>query len=218
MIALRFGLLAACMLGVLGVSAGGLGSWNFWAWVGVFWSSGTIIYSVLARVNPELLAERMDLHRARDRDRQTRRFSAVFLALQLVLTGLDARWGWSDVPFALQCVGLGMFAAGMALVGWVLFANPFASSAVRIQAERGQRVISSGPYAWVRHPMYLAVLLVCLGSGPALASWVSGLALLPIIALFIRRTLIEDRMLQRELVGYSDYAARVRYRVLPLIF
>jgi protein-S-isoprenylcysteine O-methyltransferase Ste14 len=79
-------------------------------------------------------------------------------------------------------------------------------------------VITTGPYALVRHPMYLAVALVCLGSGPALGSWWAGLALVPVLAIFVRRTVIEDRMLHRELAGYAEYAARVRWRVVPGVF
>lgn len=153
-----------------------------------------------------------------DRDRATRRLVILpFLSL-LVISGLDVRFGWSAVPMAAQVMGLVLELLGFALVGWVLLTNPFASSAVRIQRERGQKVITSGPYALVRHPMYLAVVLVCLGSGPALGSWYAGLALLPVIGIFIRRTLLEDRMLHRDLEGYDSYSARVRWRVLPPLF
>jgi protein-S-isoprenylcysteine O-methyltransferase Ste14 len=122
------------------------------------------------------------------------------------------------MPLAARLVGLSLVATAMGLVGWTLLENPFASSAVRIQPERGQRVITTGPYAIVRHPMYLGVLLFCLGSGPALGSWWSALPLVAVVPVFIRRTLLEDRMLQAELVGYADYSARVRWRVVPGVF
>lgn len=215
-IALRFTVLASLFLGVLSLAAGRADVWNFWAWAGVMWLVGVVVYSRLARRSPELVAERMKP--PSDRDRATRRYVAPFLLAQLVLAGLDVRFGWSAVPLALKTGGLVLVALGFALVGWVLFTNPFASSAVRIQAERGQRVISTGPYALVRHPMYLAVALVCLGTGPALGSWPGALAQLPVLALFVRRTLIEDRMLHHDLPGYDDYAARVRWRVVPLVF
>jgi protein-S-isoprenylcysteine O-methyltransferase Ste14 len=79
-------------------------------------------------------------------------------------------------------------------------------------------VITHGPYAFVRHPMYLAVVLICLGGGTALGSLLATAALLPVIAVFARRTLLEDRMLRDELPGYRDYSARVRWRVIPLVF
>jgi protein-S-isoprenylcysteine O-methyltransferase Ste14 len=153
-----------------------------------------------------------------DRDRATRRLVALPYLAHLVIAGLDARYEWSAVPEGVTIAGLALVAAGFLLVGWTLLTNPFASSAVRVQEERAHRVISTGPYALVRHPMYLAVLLVCLGAGPALASWYAGLLLLPMVAVFIRRTLLEDAMLHGELPGYADYASRVRSRVVPGVF
>jgi protein-S-isoprenylcysteine O-methyltransferase Ste14 len=128
------------------------------------------------------------------------------------------RFGWSSVPAAVQIAGFLASGGALALVGWTLLSNPYASTAVRIQSERGQTVITTGPYAFVRHPMYLAVLLFLLGSGPALGSWWSEIAMLPILPVFVRRTLFEDRMLHDELPGYAAYAQQVRFRVLPGIF
>jgi protein-S-isoprenylcysteine O-methyltransferase Ste14 len=215
-LSLRLTILAAGMLALLLAAAGRIDVWRFWGWVGVMWLAGVLTYARLAKVSPALVAERMKP--PTDRDRATRRLVALpFLAL-LVTSGLDARWEWSRVPLAVQLAGLALVALGFALVSWVLFTNPFASSAVRIQDDRGQRVISGGPYAFVRHPMYSAVLLVCMGSGPALGSWPGGLALVPVVAIFVRRTRIEDGMLARDLDGYPAYAARVRWRLIPFVF
>jgi protein-S-isoprenylcysteine O-methyltransferase Ste14 len=134
------------------------------------------------------------------------------------LVAEDARFGWSAVPAAAQIGGFLASGGALVLVGWTLLSNPYASTAVRIQAERGHTVISAGPYAFVRHPMYLAVLLFGIGSGPALGSWWSGLALLPVLIVFVRRTLVEDRMLHDELPGYDAYARKVRFRVVPGVF
>ncbi len=216
MITLRLTIATAAIVAVLFLAAGRLDVWQFWAWGGVMWLTSVVAYALLARYSPELVAERMKP--PSDRDRATRRLVALpFLGL-LVVAGLDARFGWSDVPLLLQLGGLALVALGFVLVGWVLLTNPFASSAVRIQAERGQRVISSGPYGIVRHPMYLAVVLVCAGTGPALASWYAWPTLAPVVAIFIRRTLVEDRMLHEELEGYAEYAKQVRYRVVPFVF
>ena len=132
-----------------------------------------------------------------------------------MVAGLDVRFGWSPVPLAVQVAALVAFTGAFLLTGWVLASNPFASSAVRIQGERGHRVIDTGPYGVVRHPMYLAVLIVALVSGPALGSWLATLPLLLLVAIFLRRTRVEDDMLLRELDGYADYARRVRWRVVP---
>jgi protein-S-isoprenylcysteine O-methyltransferase Ste14 len=216
MIALHLAAPWALMLGVLVLAAGRLDVWGFLAWAAVMWFGAVVTYTWLRRVSPELLAERMKP--PSDRDRATRRLMLLPLLGGLIVSGLDVRFGWSTVPLPVQIGGLVLVALGFALVGWVLLTNPFASSAVRIQQDRGQRVISSGPYAIVRHPMYLATLLICLGSGPALGSWWGGLVFLTLIPVFVRRTLLEDRMLNDELDGYRDYASRVRWRVVPHVF
>jgi protein-S-isoprenylcysteine O-methyltransferase Ste14 len=212
MMFLRMGIPALFMAGVPALLAG-RPVWNFWAYAAVMWLAGSLTYTRLGQVNPGLLAER--IKPPHDRDRASRRLVALPFLAHLVLAGLDHRFSWSHVPLAVELLGLALVAAAFALVAWTLLSNPFASSAVRLQPEREQRVISSGPYRFVRHPMYLAVFLVCLGGGPALGSWWAGLALLPIIVIFVRRTLLEDALLQRELAGYSEYAARVRWRIIP---
>jgi protein-S-isoprenylcysteine O-methyltransferase Ste14 len=216
MMFLRFTIPAVALWTVLFLAAGRLDVWPFWAYVGVMYVIAATIYTLLARWSPGLVAERM--RPPSDRDRATRRLVALPYLAHLVIAGLDARYEWSAVPEGVTIAGLALVAAGFLLVGWTLLTNPFASSAVRVQEERAHRVISTGPYALVRHPMYLAVLLVCLGAGPALASWYAGLLLLPMVAVFIRRTLLEDAMLHGELPGYADYASRVRSRVVPGVF
>jgi protein-S-isoprenylcysteine O-methyltransferase Ste14 len=154
-----------------------------------------------------------------DRDRSTRIVSGLAMAGHFALAGLDVgRLGWSAVTLPVQVGGFALVLVGLWLVDWTLLSNPFASSAVRIQSERAQAVISHGPYAIVRHPMYLGVILFCLGSGLALGSPWSSLALLPVAIVFVRRTLREDRMLQDELPGYREYAARVRWRIARGLF
>lgn len=216
MIALRLLAGAALVVGPLLLAAGRADAWGAWAWIGVVWGTAAATYSRLEKLNPALLAER--LRPPSDRDRATRRLVVLPFVAHLVLSGLDLRWRWSAVPLPVQLGALATMAGGFALVRWVLLTNPFASSAVRVQPERGQSVIEAGPYRLVRHPMYLATVLVCLSSGVALGSWFSGLALLPVVAVFVRRTLLEDRMLVQELRGYVDYAARVRWRVVPFVF
>jgi protein-S-isoprenylcysteine O-methyltransferase Ste14 len=186
----------------------------FWLYLGLLWLNAAGLYTALGRRSPELVAERM--RPPSDRDRATRIVSLVAMSGHFVVAGLDVgRFGWSAVPLPLQVGGCLLVATGLGLVDWTLLSNPFASSAVRIQRERAHAVISHGPYALVRHPMYLGVFLVCLGSGLALGSAWSALALLPVVGMFVRRTLREDGMLREELPGYGEYAARVRWRIAP---
>ncbi len=133
------------------------------------------------------------------------------------LAGLDrGRLHWSDtVPPALRLAALAAFALGLALSLWAIHVNPFFSSAIRIQTERGQRVIAAGPYRWVRHPGYASAIPVMAASGLILCSWLAA-ALGMLGALWLlRRTVVEDRMLKTQLAGYEDYARRVRYRLVP---
>jgi protein-S-isoprenylcysteine O-methyltransferase Ste14 len=189
----------------------------FWLYAAFLWGNAAATYGVLGRRSPGLVAERM--RPPSDRDRATRLVSMLAMLGHFVVAGLDVgRFGWSAVPLAAQVAGFALVALGFGLVDWTLLSNPFASSAVRIQREREHAVISSGPYALVRHPMYLGVFLVCLGSGPALGSLWASLVLLPVVAAFVRRTAVEDRMLHEELPGYRDYAGRVRWRVAWGIF
>jgi protein-S-isoprenylcysteine O-methyltransferase Ste14 len=130
----------------------------------------------------------------------------------------DARFHWSHVPLWLSILGYVLFAAGTVGNVWVLRENKFAEPSVRIQAERGHRVIDTGPYAIVRHPLYLTALPVCFGVPLALGSfWALAPAALAVFCLVVR-TAFEDRTLQMELDGYKDYAARVRYRLVPRVW
>ena len=112
-------------------------------------------------------------------------------------------------------VALVLFALAWIVLVWAMYVNRFFSSIPRIQSERGHTVISSGPYRFVRHPGYTAGLLAAITSGIALGSWISTFIAPIALALLVWRTMVEDRMLQRDLPGYADYAARVQYRLVP---
>ena len=138
----------------------------------------------------------------------------------LVIAGLDVgRFHWApSVGFGLQLAAFLLNMAGLFLVCWAMVVNSFFSSAVRLQPERGQVVVNSGPYSVVRHPGYTGGIVYLALNGLALGSWWAGLAAVPMLILTIRRTTLEDAMLQSGLAGYSDYSMRVRYRLLPGIW
>lgn len=156
---------------------------------------------------------------AGNRDRLTRPLGTALILAHWVLAGLDAgRWQWGLVPWEVQAAGLLGYAASLVLVFWAVSSNPFYSSVVRVQADRGHHAVTAGPYRFVRHPGYTGTLSGMICGGLALGSW---LAMLPIVAgvlLFVRRTLLEDRMLRDELPGYAEYASRVRYRLVVGVF
>jgi protein-S-isoprenylcysteine O-methyltransferase Ste14 len=169
-----------------------------------------------AALDPDLLRERM--RPGGKKPPLSLRVFSVVLFMHWIVAGLDrGRFHWSDhVPGWLQGVCLFTVAAGYALALWAMRVNRFFSSVVRIQTDRGQHVVTTGPYAFVRHPGYTAGILIIAASGPALGSWLAA-AFVVILSLpfLLYRATTEDRILQVELAGYSDYAARVPWRLVP---
>ena len=185
-----------------------------WAYLGVYVVCYTVGLAWVARVNPAVINER---GRRADNveafDRRFHRLMPVLIFGSLILGGLDFRFGWSAMPPALPIVGLALVAVALGLAVWVLATNAFAARVVRLQD--GQRVISDGPYRFVRHPMYSGTVLAFVGSALALGSWWMLIPAAAGIALFVWRTRHEDATLQAKLPGYAEYATRTRYRLLP---
>jgi protein-S-isoprenylcysteine O-methyltransferase Ste14 len=206
-------------LGALLFAASGSLHWPA-AWV--FLVTSTIIGPAcglwLARTDPALLAERLRPTFQAGQPAADKKFMLIFVAAALVwliAIGLDRRAHASNVPQALQVIGFAMYLLSTVFVMWVFRENSFAAPVVRVQAERGHHVISTGPYAVVRHPMYGSIMLFFVGVPLLLGSW-WGLVIAPAFAvLFAVRTGIEERALAADLPDYADYAARVRYRLLP---
>ena len=212
----------AVMAALLFVPAGTVAWPAGWVFVGELVIPSVLIGVWLARHDPALLAERVSGLFRPGQSRADKALMAVFLVLTLawlVAIALDAmRYRLSHVPAWLQIVGV----IALALCFYVAFltfrANSYAAAAVRVQAERGHRVVTDGPYAVVRHPMYAGALLYFLGTPLLLGSWY-GLAFAPVlIALLAVRAVMEERMLTRALDGYPAYAARVRWRLVPYIW
>jgi protein-S-isoprenylcysteine O-methyltransferase Ste14 len=189
---------------------------GFWVYVAIF---AAVMVASFAFLDPDLLRERM--RPGGQRPPLALRLSTLVLVVHWVVAGLDrGRFHWSDgVPAWLRVVSLIALAAGYGLAFWAMRVNRFFSSVVRIQSDRGQYVVTSGPYRWIRHPGYLAGIVIIVASGIALGSWLAAAILVVFGLPFLRRRAItEDRVLQAELPGYRDYAARVRWRVLPGIW
>ncbi len=166
--------------------------------------------------NPEIIVERGKAHEG------TRGFEWVVLPLYtagyigiLAVAGLDARFGWSPLAPAWAAAGFALMVAGMVPVAGAMAVNRNLEQTVRIQSDRGHRVATTGPYRWVRHPMYMGMLLALPGSALVLGSaWALVPAFVALAAL-VARTALEDRTLQRDLEGYAEYAVRTRYRLIP---
>ena len=172
----------------------------------------------LYHIDPALLAERLRPVLQRDQPAADKVFMVVFIVAMLgwlVAMGLDRRHLASHMTIAWQVLGFVLFLASTLFTLWVFRENSFAAPVVKLQTERAQRVISTGPYAHVRHPMYSGMILFFASVPLILGSW-WGLAIAPLfLALLAARIRIEERTLIAGLPGYADYAARVRYRLLP---
>ena len=172
----------------------------------------------LARVDPALLEERMRPMMQEGQPAADKKFMLAFGAAALawfIVLGLDHRWHGQNLPLAAQALGYLLMLAATFFMLRVVRENTFAAPVVKVQAARHHRVISSGPYAFVRHPMYSGIMLFFAGVPLLLGSW-WGVAIAPVFAvLFAIRARIEERALVEGLPDYADYAARVRYRLVP---
>ncbi|MBB4375980.1 Protein-S-isoprenylcysteine O-methyltransferase Ste14 [Bradyrhizobium sp. Rc3b] len=208
----------AAMGALLFASAGTLRWPSAWVFLATCTLLGPLCGWWLYRIDPALLAERLRPVLQKDQPAADKLFMSVFVVAMLawlVLIGVDRRLQSSDMPVALQAFGLALFLASTLFTMWVFRENSFAAPVVKLQAERAQRVISTGPYAHVRHPMYSGMVLFFAGVPLLLGSW-WGLVMVPILVLlFAIRIGIEERTLRDGLAGYADYAERVRYRLMP---
>jgi protein-S-isoprenylcysteine O-methyltransferase Ste14 len=201
-------------------SAGRIDWWSAWAAIAVWLAFYTAMDITIFRLNPDLMAERLSPPKgAKTWDRAILSILRLTQLVRYILAGLDLRYGWtSGFPLAAQIAALIVCVLSYALRTWAMASNAFFSQIVRIQSDRGQAVVSGGPYRYVRHPAYIGMIIFELAMPTLLASWwaiiVSGLCAI----LLILRTALEDRTLHAELTGYVDYARQVRYRLLPGIW
>src|SRR5262245_22271610 len=203
-------------LGVAMFVPGGIAWTKGWVFLLVFVLQMTVASLYLWRTNPEIFIARSKIHE------KTKRWDKLLLVFILFsffaifpMAGLDHQYGWSFVPLWLVVVGYLLFTLGMIDSVWAYRVNKFAEPGVRIQAERGHTVIDSGPYAIVRHPIYVAGFLIVVGIPLALGSLCALIPVAVATPILIVRTIFEDRLLQAELRGYKEYASRVRYKLVP---
>jgi protein-S-isoprenylcysteine O-methyltransferase Ste14 len=213
---LRAAALVLCAGAALFASAGSFAIVAFWVYLAILVA---VFVAAFAMLDHGLLQERM-----RPGGRPTPlglRLLNVVLLLHWVIAGLDrGRLHWTDtVPAWLQALGLLLVAVGYVLVFWAMLVNRFFSSVIRIQSDRGQSVVTGGPYAFVRHPGYSAGFVIIGASGVGLGSWLAAAFLAAVVLAFlVYRVRNEDRVLQSQLDGYADYARRVPWRLVPGIW
>ena len=193
-----------------------------WAFMVLFFSFGLAIVLWLACKDPELLAERMSSPMQSGQPLWDKVFVVAVMVLfvaWLILMPLDAvRFGYSEVPGWLQIFG----ALGVVLSFYIMFLtfreNAYLALVVKVQEERGQSVVSTGPYRYVRHPMYASTLLFFPGSALLLGSWWGLMFCTVLLGLLVWRIPLEERMLQNGLDGYDEYERNVRYRLIPRVW
>ena len=204
---------------LLFAAAGTFAYWQAWTFLAVFTCAVAGITIDLIRHDPALLESRVRVGPLAEPKRRQQVIqtlaSLAFLAL-FVIGGLDRRLGWSNLPTPLVLVGDVLVAGGLLVVFRVFRANPFTSATIEVA--RGQHVVSTGPYAIVRHPMYTGGLIMILGVPIALGSWCAAIAVPVLIAVIVWRLLDEEKQLAADLPGYAEYQINVRSRLVPLVW
>jgi protein-S-isoprenylcysteine O-methyltransferase Ste14 len=197
------------------------GTWAWyrgWLFLIVLVAASVVIIMYLRRVNPDVIAGRVNRHerpRLWDLVLGLIGFLPTMLAIPIVAAVDDGRFHWSHVPWWGCLAGYALIATGFVGFTWAMAVNKFFEPSVRIQTDRGHKVIDTGPYGIVRHPGYAFGFPLFLGMPLALGSLWALIPAVMLCPLFVARTVLEDRTLQNELPGYRQYAERVRYRLVP---
>jgi protein-S-isoprenylcysteine O-methyltransferase Ste14 len=213
-----FQLIAAMCLAVF-LPAWTLDWWQAWVFLGVFFIAVLAITLYLMKKDPKLLERRVKAGPIAEKQTGQKVAQGVaslaFVAL-FVVAGFDHRLGWSTVPTSLALAGDVLVGLGLGTVFFVFRENTFASGTVEVGAE--QKVVATGPYARVRHPMYSGGLVLLLGVPLALGSWWALLAVIPLALVIVWRLLDEEKLLAKDLPGYREYRNKVRHRLVPFIW
>ncbi len=211
--------LLAVTAAMLFVSAWTLDYWQAWVFLAAFFGPAFAITLHLMKSDPKLLERRISagpLHEKETSQKIIQSLAQASFLLVIIFPALDHRFGWSTVPPYGNIAGDILIVIGFYIVFLVFKENTHASALVEVEAD--QKVISTGPYAWVRHPMYIGALILLLGTPLALDSLWGVLTVIPITAVIIWRLLDEERFLTKSLLGYMEYKGKVRYRLVPFVW
>jgi protein-S-isoprenylcysteine O-methyltransferase Ste14 len=208
-----------CLAAVF-IPAGTLRWAEAWFFIILYAAAVTAALFWMKKKSPSLLKERMRRKKdIKSWDKIFRAFYSIFLLVILILPGLDAvRFHWSNVPLIAKVLAFIGYVPGFAMAFLAMRENAFLSDVVRIQEDRGHTVCTTGPYKYVRHPMYVGVILIMICYPFSLGSLYTLIPAVIIVILFFVRTALEDKTLQEELTGYKEYAQNVRYRLIPGIW
>jgi protein-S-isoprenylcysteine O-methyltransferase Ste14 len=213
MVFVRVALFIPAMMLIFFLPAGSFAYWQGWAYMAILFIPMLFVLNILLKNNPKLLERRMRMKEKESAQKIIVKISTTVFLLAFILPGLDYRFGWSHVPLALVILSEFFVMLGYFIVFLVFRENSFTSRIVEV--EKDQQVISTGPYAVVRHPMYTGVILMYGFTPLSLASWwalIPGILIIPVLVL---RILNEEALLSRDLPGYTDYIQKVPWRLLP---
>lgn len=204
---------------LLFVPAGTLDFRQAWVYLFIFAASSAVITAYLWRKDPKLLERRVNAGPGAEKEKSQKHIqflaSAAFIGI-FILPSIDHRFSWSVVPLSLVIAGDILTALGFIIIFIVFRENTFTSATIEVAKD--QKVISTGPYAVVRHPMYSGALVMLLGTPIALGSWWGLLMFIAITLIIIWRLNDEEKFLLKNLQGYSDYKKKVRYRLMPFVW
>ena len=211
--------LLVVMGAVLFSSAWTFNYWQAWVFLSVFGLSSLAVTVYLMKNDPKLLERRMHGGPTAEKELSQKIImsaASIGFAAILIVPALDHRWHWSAVPPYAVIAGNILIVLGWTIILFVFRENTFTSATIEVAAD--QRVVSTGPYAVVRHPMYSGSLLYFLGIPIALGSWWGLLVGMLMMPVFVLRLFDEEKLLARTLPGYSEYMDRVKYRLVPFVW
>ncbi len=210
---------AALFLACIFIPAGTVHYWQAWAFFAAFEAAAQSIGVYFLVHDRSVLERRMAFGPQAEKELVQKLISTLIVTaflLMLIFPALDHRYGWSPVPAYVSVLADILVALSLLANIPVLKANRYAASTIRV--EEGQPIASTGPYAWVRHPMYAAAIALFVSIPLALGSWRGVLGLAPVLLLLAWRLLNEERFLRQNLPGYVEYTHKVRYRLVPLVW
>ena len=213
---IRIALIVPVLWAVFFIPAGTLAYWEAWVYLAVLLIPFAFAVLYLFKSSPVLLERRMQTREREPAQRRLISLSLLWFILAFILPGLDRRFGWSDVPVPVVLAADLLVLLGYGIVVLAFRENQYASRIV--QVEQGQQVITTGPYALVRHPMYLGAMLMYAASPLALGSYWALIPALVIVPILVVRIVNEEQVLERELPGYPEYRQTTHYRLLPGIW
>jgi protein-S-isoprenylcysteine O-methyltransferase Ste14 len=217
----RLAMALTALAAILFLSAGSLHFWPGWLFV-VLQSGFWIFFCVdFLKHDPQLLERRLQNKETQPEQKLFQALWSMITILAFILAGLDFRFGWTrgwvgQVPLTLVLMAQAMVVGGYWLVFWVMKTNTFAGSTIQVESK--QTVICSGPYAIVRHPMYFGMVVAVLAAPLALASYVTVPVFALLVPMLVFRLTHEEQTLRRDLLGYTDYCERTRFRLVPWVW